>query len=252
MKVITFIRSTMFNLLLALWMIVLACIYGPYCRLNPKKEVRQISRVWSTVIRYMLRIVCGIKVTVEGKEKLPATPYIIASKHQSALETILMHEIFDTPIFILKEELKKIPLFGYFVDRTGMIAINRNAGMSSLKRIIRAVQEKIAAGRNILIYPEGTRTKPGETIEYQAGIVALYQNDHINAPIVPVALNTGLIWPKNSYLKYPGTATIRILPPIKPGLGKEAFLETLKTTIEQESKKLLKPEKTIADPNKNV
>ena len=130
-----------------------------------------------------------------------------------------------------------IPIFGFYVKKCGMIAIDRGGGIKSLKFMLNEAKEKIAQGRSIVIFPEGTRTAPGEKKDYTPGIVAFYNLPNIS--VVPVALNTGLFWGKNSFIKKPGTYTIAFLPPIETNLPKDQFLQVLQQQIDQKSLELL-------------
>ena len=194
---------------------------------------------WANISLFLARILCGIDYKVIGRENIPNGPYIVASKHQSAFETAAFWKIFYIPTFVLKKELTLIPIFGIYLIRMRMICIRRSAGASSLKQIVRDAQYHIKTGRHIIIYPEGTRIEPGRKgpPKYYPGVVALY--NHCNVPIVPVALNSGKFWPNTRWSKSPGTITIKILPPIQPGLSKHEFSERLQKEIEENSLALL-------------
>ena len=193
---------------------------------------------WGNSVLWMLRIICGIKYKVTGLENIPKTPFIIASKHQSAFETALFWKLFYIPTFILKKELTKVPLFGIFLVKMKMICIDREAGAFALKQIMKEAPAHVLEGRKVIIYPEGTRTDPKiKTPEYNAGVFALYKA--CNVPILPIALNSGVFWPKKGPMKS-GTIQVRILPAILPGLEREGFMTTLRTQIEDASFKLAK------------
>lgn len=231
--VLYLLRSIIFSILFALVTLIVTLIFAPFL-LFRCRVLYWAGIIWCRVSLFLLRIICGIKYKVEGKEHLPKGPYIIASKHQSAFETVAFWDVFYIPTFILKKELTKIPFFGIYLTRMKMICISRAAGASALKKIVNDAAWHIKEGRKIIIYPEGTRTSPGiKTERYHPGVVALYNN--CNVPIVPVALNSGKFWRNKQWTKYPGTITIKILPPIMPGLSKQEFLEKLNHKIEDTS-----------------
>jgi 1-acyl-sn-glycerol-3-phosphate acyltransferase len=134
------------------------------------------------------------------------------------------------PAFVLKRELLSIPLFGWYLRKVGMIAVDRAAGASALRNMARQASEAFAEGRSILIFPEGTRVPPGESRPYHPGVAALYTQ--LKVPVVPVALNSGLFWGRRSFVKRPGTVTVQFLPPIPPGLDRKAFMRELESRIE--------------------
>jgi 1-acyl-sn-glycerol-3-phosphate acyltransferase len=171
-----------------------------------------------------------------GEKNIPKQPYLIASKHQSVFETIVFWSIFYIPTYILKKELLSIPFFGIYLKRMKMISISRKDGVSALKKIVRKSEYHLKHKRNIIIFPEGTRTEYGAKKEnYSPGVAALYTGTNI--PVLPIAVNSGKFWP-NKGDKKPGVITIKILPPIEPGLDRKVFLKKLYDTIENASAKL--------------
>jgi 1-acyl-sn-glycerol-3-phosphate acyltransferase len=188
----------------------------------------------------MLSLICNIKYEVKGLENIPDQPVIIASKHQSPLETFIFIVLFREATFILKREIKWIPFIGLHLIALQMIFIDRSDGISSIRNIVKLAKIRIKESRSIIIFPEGTRTaiKQNQPSKYQPGIAALYSS--LSVPVLPIALNTGLFWPKNilSLHRKPGKAIIEILPPIYPGLDKKTFLATLEKTIEERSNEL--------------
>ena len=229
-------RGIIFTLLFVTTTFIITASFSPF--LFFKRHILYLaSIIWSKTTTVLLRIICGIKYKVTGRENLPKYPYIVASKHQSAFETAFFWDLFYVPTFILKKELTKIPLFGSYLTNTGMIAIDRSAGASALKKILSEADKHLKDKRKIIIYPEGTRTIAGSAEpRYSSGVAALYK--HCNVPIVPVALNSGMCWPSGKWTKYPGTIEVRILPPIHPGLDKEAFMSKLTHDIEKASSEL--------------
>lgn len=206
----------------------------------PRKTMLFVPRWWCIGNRFLLRWIVGIKVEIKGLENLPKKQgYIVASKHQSAMETALLHMMVPNTIYVLKQSLLFLPIAGLYFIKTGCIAIDRDKGSASLKKMLEISQKRLKDGFNIIIFPEGTRTKPGSKPNYHSGISLIYKQCKV--PVVPVALNTGCFWPKNSFKRIPGTATFQFLPPIEPGLDKNVFMETLQDQIESHSNELLKP-----------
>ncbi|MDM8335725.1 lysophospholipid acyltransferase family protein [Wolbachia pipientis] len=194
----------------------------------------------------ILRLLCRIEYEIRGVENIPKQPFVIASKHQSPLETFIFILLFRNAVFILKRELKWIPFIGLYLMALRMIFINRLDGISSIRYIIKLAKMHIKENRSIIIFPEGTRTAAKQEAKYRPGVAALY--GVLSVPVLPVALNTGLFWPKSilSIRKNPGKAIIEILPPIYPGLSKDKFLENLGKAIEEKSNKLIAEKTSIA------
>ena len=166
-----------------------------------------------------------------------SAPVIIASKHQSAWDTIVYFVLFDDPAYVLKRELLAIPIIGWYLRRTGMIAIDRKGGAGALRRMVAEARAAADAKRPIVIFPEGTRTAPGAKRAYHPGVAALYGK--LGLPVVPVALNSGLFWPRRGFVKRPGRIVLEFLPPIAPGMELEVFATALNEAIETASTELL-------------
>jgi 1-acyl-sn-glycerol-3-phosphate acyltransferase len=186
---------------------------------------------------FLARVLCGIKYEVRGRKNIQNTPVIYASKHQSAWDTIIFLTLLPNMAYVLKKELLKLPFWGWYLWRMKMIAIDRSAGASSIKQLIRDGKTALAEGRPIVIFPEGTRTKPRSKPDYHAGVTAMYSA--IGVPVVPVALNSGSYWGKNAFFKKSGTIIIEFLPPIPANLPKKEFAERLQNDIETASNKLI-------------
>ncbi|QKX02345.1 lysophospholipid acyltransferase family protein [Wolbachia endosymbiont of Dirofilaria (Dirofilaria) immitis] len=186
----------------------------------------------------MLRLLCGIEYEIRGVENIPKQPFIVASKHQSPFETFIFILLFRNAVFVLKRELKWIPFVGLHLVVLGMIFINRLDGISSIRHIVKLAKVRVKENRSIIIFPEGTRTLAKQKVKYQSGVAALYSI--LSVPVLPVALNTGLFWPKSilSVKKNPGKAIIEILPSIYPGLSRGEFLKKLEKNIEEKSSEL--------------
>jgi 1-acyl-sn-glycerol-3-phosphate acyltransferase len=230
------LRSLLFNLFFPLWTLLVTLVCIPLL-FGPQRTVAIAGYIWSLGTVAALRLFCGIRMEVRGREHLPDYPFIVASKHQSAFETVVFHQILHCPVYVLKQELLRIPFFGRYLRYMGMIAIDRSGKASALKELIRQSNKTLADKRPVIIFPEGTRIAPHERVEYHPGIAALYSQNH--APIVPTALNSGLLWGKSSFIKKPGTITIQFLPPIYPGLKRDDFMRTLEEQIETATARLL-------------
>ncbi|MFN3076024.1 MAG: lysophospholipid acyltransferase family protein [Alphaproteobacteria bacterium] len=184
----------------------------------------------------LARWTLSLHFEARGLENLPTGPAILASKHQSAWETFALHLLVRDPVYVLKRELFLIPLVGWLMWRTGMIGIDRSRGTAALKGMVRGAAKALAERRQIIIFPEGTRTAPGATALYHPGVALLYQN--FDVPLIPVALNSGLFWGRRSFLKYPGTVLVEFLPPVPAGLSRREFLSQLRDRIEGASERL--------------
>ncbi|WP_454915079.1 lysophospholipid acyltransferase family protein [Xanthobacter sediminis] len=192
---------------------------------------------WAATTGALLRVICGTRVEVRGRENIPEGPFLIAAKHQSAWETLALLPMFPDPAFIMKKELTFIPLLGWYFAKARMIPVDRSGGMAALKALTRYARREVEAGRQILIFPEGTRRPPGAPPDYKFGVAHLY--GALGVPCLPVALNSGLYWPRRTLIKQPGTILVEILPPIPPGLGRAAFQARLEADIETASTRLL-------------
>jgi 1-acyl-sn-glycerol-3-phosphate acyltransferase len=224
-----FIRSLIFNIVAWGGTFVIAILGTPLILLS-KKYAAQIAFLWARFFMGVTKKLLGLTYVIEGRENVPEGPVILASKHQSTWETVAFVEIFPTVCFVLKKEIFWIPFFGRYTKLADMIAVDRSAGASALKQMILQAKAVLKKNRPILIFPEGSRSLPGQVGTYHAGIAALYKG--LNVPVVPIALNAGYFWGRRSFLKKPGVITIQFLPPIYPGLSKDEFMATLKSSIE--------------------
>lgn len=231
------IRSLLFNFFYVIWTLIIGILCLPIIFCPTGIIILVVGKIWAEGLYFFLKIFCNLKLDARGLDNIPKHSAIYASKHQSALETFMFHLLIHKPVFVLKKELLNLPIFGFYLKKMGMIAIDRDGGMKSLKLLLKEVQEKLNQGYSIIIFPEGTRTKPGEHAEYNAGITAIYNLKA--APIIPVSLNTGVFWPKDSFLKKPGKFVIEFLPAIANDLDRKEFILRLQNTIETKSKELL-------------
>jgi 1-acyl-sn-glycerol-3-phosphate acyltransferase len=231
-------RSLAFNALYYANLIVHTIAALPALAL-PYPVERAFIRSYARSSLWLLRVVCGTKVEWRGVDKLPKAPCIVACKHQSAWETFALYAVLDEPIFILKRELMWIPLFGWHLWKAGLIPIDRAAGLAALARMTVRARNALAGprARQLVIFPEGTRRAPGAEPSYKPGVAYLYGKAGV--PCVPIALNSGVYWPRRSLRIYPGTIVVEILDPIPPGLDRETFFSRLQDDIETASTRLL-------------
>jgi 1-acyl-sn-glycerol-3-phosphate acyltransferase len=223
------LRSILFNLLYGIWTAGMHILCLPLLFAS-RRVVQKAGAIWIDGTLWLLKHVVGIDYRIAGAENLPAMPAVYAAKHQSAWETLFLSRYLGFPAFVLKKELLSIPLFGWFLKKAGMIAVDRKAGASALRSMARQATETLESGRSILIFPEGTRVAPGQTRPYQPGVAALYTQQKV--PVVPVALNSGLYWGRRAFIKKPGTIVVEFLPPIPPGLDRKTLMRELETRIE--------------------
>jgi 1-acyl-sn-glycerol-3-phosphate acyltransferase len=232
---VIFVRSLVFTALALAWTAILALVYLPLLGL-PRRWLQRAARLWIRGLMGLLAVICKLRYRVLGAETMPRGPLLIAAKHQSAWDTLIFHLLCDDPIFVLKRELLKVPVFGWYLRVAGNVAIDRRAGFRAIKAMMPEVERRLAEGAQIIVFPEGTRTAPGERRPYQPGIAAIAA--HAAVPIVPVALNSGLFWGRRQLRKRPGTITLRILPPLRPGGDRRALMAELEAAIEQATHEL--------------
>ncbi len=203
----------------------------------PRSWSQCVARLWTQGVMVGLRLVIGLDVEVRGREHLPVGPCVIVSRHQSAWDTFIYYSLLSDPNYILKKELTDIPLWGWCALKCGAISVDRSGGAQALKKMVRDTEDRLARGSQVVIFPEGTRTPPGEHQEYQPGVAAIYARTKV--PVVPVALNSGLFWGRHSFEKLPGVITVEFLPPMPPGLKRREFMEELRARIEGATDKLV-------------
>ncbi len=231
----TALRSFFYQMLFVPWTLAMGLLYLPLLLL-PRRFVVGAARFWLKGNLFFLRLCCGLSCEIRGRENLPKGPLLVAAKHQSAWDTMIFHQLLSDPAYVLKKELLRLPVVGWYQWKSGMIPIDRAAGMKALKFMSEQAQQAVRDGRQVVIFPEGTRTAPGESRPYQSGIALLYQA--MGVPVVPVALNSVLFWGRHTVWRRSGVITLEILPPIAPGMDKRAFAGHLAETIEQASLRL--------------
>lgn len=232
----TLLRSLLYILFLYGSMAVVGLIYLPAALISRKTAIGA-PRLWARINITMLRVICGADVRVEGLEHIPPSPALYASKHQAMLDTMTPFLTLREPSVVLKRELLSMPVFGWFAQRSGMIAIDREAHARALKAMLRDARARRDDGRDIVIFPEGTRQDLGAAPDYKPGVAALYRD--LGVPCVPIAVSTGLVWSAHGPIRRPGRATIKFLEPIAPGLNRDDFMRELEGRIERETAALV-------------
>ncbi len=227
------LRSFLFHLSVCLVTLVEGIAFLPLLIFAPQ----EIPKLWTASVLFLARRICHIEHIVRGSIHVPHGACILAAKHQSAWETFALWHILPHPVFVLKKELLRIPIFGWYLAATPVIAIDRKGGSAAIKSIVEQAKEHLAAGRQIVIFPEGTRQPVGQTGRYGRGIAALY--NACSAPVIPVALNSGIYWSKKSLIRKPGKIIMEFLHPIEPRLSSNEFMVELQKQIEFGSARLL-------------
>ncbi len=227
---LTFVRSLAFAVLVNLWTWTLAVLYLPLLWL-PRVRLQRLGAFWCRGVVTLAWVICGIRYRVVGRENLPPGPVLIASTHQSAWDGVIFHVLLDDPVYVLKQELLRIPLFGLYLKFQGNVGIDRSAGARALRVMLPAVQTRLDEGAQVIVFPEGTRVAPDAHVAYNPGIAALYQR--FDVPLIPVALNSGQRWGRRSFRKFPGLITVEFLPALPRGLSRATMLAELARRIEE-------------------
>lgn len=230
------LRSVIFNICFYVFIIVAMIAIVPIFLL-PRKWCWPFIFFWARGNLWLLRVIVGMRIEVRGREHIPDGGYIVAAKHQSLWETFALLPEFKDPTFILKRELAWLPLFGWYTMKMRQIPVNRGKRSAALLAMTAKAREAINEGREILIFPEGTRRAAGAEPDYKYGVAHLYRD--LECRCLPVALNSGLYWPRRKFLRYPGTVVIEFQPVIEPGMDIRAFQGHLCNTIEAASNRLI-------------
>jgi len=230
------VRSIVFNLTFYLVLFVYLIVALPTLAM-PRGVLIWLVKNWSRMNFRLLRWICHIDYEVIGAEKIGHGPFLVASKHQSLWETFALMTVFDDPAYILKRELIWIPFFGWCAWKAEMIPVDRGAGSQALADMTTRAKTEVERNRQLIIFPEGTRRSPGAEPKYKFGVAHLYSE--IGVPCLPVALNSGLFWPRRSFRRYPGTIKVEILDPIAPGMEKQAFFARVQNDIETATARLV-------------
>ena len=239
------LRSILFNVVFYINLIGLMVLGMPVLAFGWRAN-QAMARQWGKNSLWLLEKICGLKVEFRGLEHIPAGGAIIAPKHQSILETFALTVPVQDFAYIHKRELTWIPFFGWYLARSGQLSINRKKGGSALAQVAALARQILPQGRRIFIFPEGTRRAPGAPPAYKYGVTHLYTET--GTPCLPVALNSGLFWPRRSFLRRPGLLTIEFLPVIQPGLARTAFAALLQERVETATNRLM-DEAIARDPS---
>ncbi|MBE6443186.1 MAG: 1-acyl-sn-glycerol-3-phosphate acyltransferase [Alphaproteobacteria bacterium] len=231
-----FIRSLLFNIV-GYSIIAMGCITNSVVGVFSRKAtIKSWNYFFLPLFAIALRYIAGIRVEIRGQQYINQDSGIYAGKHESAVETYLLTNFIKKATLVMKKELTYIPIFGWAQAFYGMIPIDRSAGSAAMKNMLRNAKIMIEKKRPIIIFPEGTRRKPGQEPVYKPGVALLYQ--HLSLPVTPIASNTGFFWSKNSFMRYPGKIIFEFLPPIEPGLNKQEFMEKLQDNLEKKCHEL--------------
>ena len=229
-------RAFAFNFAFFAWTAICGIVGLPFL-LTPRAVTMRFGRFWAVGVLALLRAIVGLEHEIRGLERLPRDGCIIAMKHQSAWDTLILPVVLCNPAVVLKRELLLLPFYGWYAARAGSIAIDRKAGAGALPRMLAEARPIAASGRPIVIFPEGTRSAPGERHPYQPGVAALYQV--LSLPLVPAAVNSGLYWGRRSFIKRKGRIVLEFLDPIPPGLPRAQLMSELERRIETATAVLL-------------
>lgn len=232
------VRSFLFNI----WFFgatALLLIASLPCHFMDRRGVHFIARIWTKTIVWGLKHICRLEHRLVGRVDLLEGPALVACKHQSAWDTLIFYALCSDPTYVMKKELLSIPLYGWHAQKQKMIPVDRKGGGVALKRMLAMAQEAIAEGRQIVIFPQGTRTpvrSDAKDWPYHPGVMALYNK--LDLPCVPVALNSGLFWGRRTFAKKPGLITVEVLDAIPAGLKRAEFMHELETRIETATRRL--------------
>lgn len=232
-----FLRSLVFNVVFYVNLIVQMVVQTPFFFFLSRDGGWGVVKRWCKSCAWWQNLIIGTTQEIRGLENLPEGGFIVAAKHQSMWDTYTLVPLFKDPAFILKRELMWIPFFGWFAAKQDSIPVNRGARSKALRDMTQAAREAIADDRQIVIYPEGTRRPAGAEPKYKYGIAHMYRD--MNVRVVPIAVNSGLFWPRRKFMRYPGNVVVEILKPIEPGLSVEEFQKQLTEIIESKCDELL-------------
>jgi 1-acyl-sn-glycerol-3-phosphate acyltransferase len=224
------LRSLLFNLAFFGWT-TLCCFGLLWMLLLPRRQMVHVVEWYLKGVYLLERTLMGLDYEVRGAENLPTQgSFLVAAKHQSAWETMKLHLLLDDPAVILKRELMLVPTWGWYAAKAQMIAVDRGARGRAIASMLAGGRKVVAQGRPIVIFPQGTRTPVGGYLPYRVGVAVLYRE--LGLPIVPMAVNSGLYWPRRSFRKRPGKVIVEFLPPIAPGLSRDDVLAELEHRLE--------------------
>lgn len=231
-------RSVLFNILFLVSTAVQLIFWLPVYFFMPREDGWKVVKLWAWITLWMQYLIVGTRYDFRGTEHIPKEGgFILACKHQSSWETYTIVPFLSDPSYILKRELMYVPIFGWFAWKMKVISVNRGKKSEALKEMSRTAKQQYEAGRQIVIYPEGTRKFAFDEPTYKYGITHMYTN--VNARVLPAALNSGLFWPRRGWMLYKGTCVLEFMPVIEPGLEGKEFAAKLEATIEEKTNALM-------------
>ncbi len=230
------IRSLLFMVFFYAWSVLMCLLLLPTL-IGPRAWLTFGFRVWSSVTLALLRILCGVRVEIRGRQYVPQGAALVAAKHQCMLDTVAPFAVMGDACLVLKKELTRIPFYGWYALRGRMIVVDREAQAAALRKLVTDSRQRMAEQRQLMIFPEGHRMEPGAEPDYKPGVAALYRD--LDLPCVPVATNSGVHWPAHGIIRRPGVVVFEFLEPIPAGLKRGAFMTELQARIERASKALL-------------
>ena len=237
------LRSLLFTLWLYLSMAVFAVGLSP-ALLMPHRYAQGVAKLWAKAVLFGLRWIAGVKVEFRGLVNAPSGAALVASKHQGMLDIVALLAVLPDACFVMKKELMPLPFFGWFAWKTKMIAVDRAGHAKALKDMTRQARARLDEGRQIVIFPEGTRNAPGAPGDYKPGVAAIYRD--LEGPCWPVATNSGVCWPAHGFRRYPGVVVFEFLEPIPAGLKRGPMMALLESRIEEASLRMLEPKAELA------
>ncbi len=226
------LRSLIYSLVFWLWSALAAIMMLPLL-LAPRSWMRAAVVAWVASVVVLVRWICGVRLEIRGRQHLPTGPALIAAKHQCMFDTMAPYAELPDACYVMRRTLLSIPFYGWYTRKAGIIAVDREGRAKALRQLLADARQRIAERRQIVIFPEGTRTAPGESVPYKPGIAALYKE--LDIPCTPLATNSGLYWPAHGFIRRPGLIVYEFLPPIAAGLPRAEFMTVLRETIETAS-----------------
>ena len=230
------LRSLLFAAWFYVWSALLAIAALPLL-LAPREAMMGVFRLWSRSATWGLRTICGVSLEIRGRENVPTGATLIAPKHQCMYDTMVPLDLLPDACLVMKKELTRIPFYGWYALKTGMVVVDREGAAKTLRKMMADARQRIADGRQLLIFPEGHRMAPGEAPDYKPGVAGLYRE--LGVPCVPVATNSGVHWPAHGFLRRPGTIVVEYLPAIPAGLKRAEFMRELQSRIETATNAIL-------------
>jgi 1-acyl-sn-glycerol-3-phosphate acyltransferase len=231
-----YLRSGLFNFLFFFWTATVILLLWVTIPLSASK-FRSVISIWPKGCFALLKII-GITFEIRGLENIPKFPVLFSVKHQSVWETIFFLWHHKDNSYVMKSELRRIPFWGWYMKKSGHILVDRTGGTKSMRAMLGKAKEIMGNGRSIVIFPEGTRIPPGQMGRFHPGVGAIYAQ--LNTTVVPVAINSGLFWPRRKFIKKPGKIIIEFLPPIAPNIDRKSFMFLLENRMKMATEKLEK------------